>query len=60
MENFNCTNLSIFLEKNGKVVSVTGGCVPGPKKEEEHDCTTFQNPKTTICTCNEHLCNGVD
>ena len=60
IENSNCTNPSIFLEKKGKVVSVTGGCVPGAKKEEELDCTTFHNPEKTICTCNKHLCNGVD
>lgn len=41
-------------------MSVEGGCVSGPKKEEEHDCTTFESTGTTICTCNEHLCNGVD
>jgi len=51
---------TITTEKKGKVVSVTGGCVPGPKKEEEHDCTKFDSSGTTICTCNEHLCNGID
>ena len=35
-------------------MSVEGGCVPGPKKEE--DCTDLSG--TTICTCNKHLCNG--
>ena len=41
-------------------MSVTGGCVPGAKKEKEHECTTFDNTGETICTCNKHLCNGVD
>ena len=40
-------------------MSVEGGCVSGPKKEEDHDCTTYQSAGITICTCNEHLCNGV-
>ena len=56
----NCTNPSNFLEKKEKVVSVEGGCVSGPKREDKHDCTTFQSSGTTICTCNENLCNGVD
>ena len=38
-------------------MSVEGGCVSGTKKEEYHDCTEISG--TTICTCNEHLCNGV-
>ena len=37
-------------------MSVEGGCAPGPKKEE--DCSDLSG--TTICTCNKHLCNGVD
>ena len=41
-------------------MSVKGGCVSGPQKEEEYDCTTFDSSGTTICTCNKHLCNGVD
>ena len=46
--------------KKGQVVSVEGGCVPGPKKDEDHDCTTFPSSGKEICTCNKHLCNGVD
>ena len=45
--------------KNGKVVSVEGGCVPGPKKEQDHDCL-INDSGSTICVCNKHLCNGVD
>ena len=41
-------------------MSVEGGCVPGPKKDEDHDCTTFPSSGKEICTCNKHLCNGVD
>ena len=39
-------------------MSVTGGCVPGAKNEKALDCTDMSG--TTICTCNEHLCNGGD
>ena len=41
-------------------MSVTGGCVPGAKNEKDLDCTTFDSSEKTICTCNEHLCNGGD
>jgi len=52
---------TVTTKEKGKVVSVTGGCVPGPKRPKDHDCTTFPgNPPVTICTCSEHLCNGVD
>ena len=39
-------------------MSVKGGCVPGPKKEKDHECSDMSG--TTICTCNKHLCNGND
>ena len=45
--------------KNGKVVSVEGGCVPGPKKEKGHDCL-INDSGSKICVCNKPLCNGVD
>ena len=45
--------------KNGKVVSVEGGCVPGPKEEKDHDCN-INDSGSTIFVCNKPLCNGVD
>ena len=50
IENSNCTNPSILLEEKGKVVSIKGGCVAGPKLPDDHDCAKLG--KSTICTCN--------
>jgi len=49
---------TVETSKKGKVVSVTGGCCCGPKKEKDYDCAELS--RSIICTCNYHLCNGID
>jgi len=49
---------TVTYEEKGKVVSVKGGCVAGPKRPDDHDCAKLDNAR--ICTCNFHLCNGID
>jgi len=50
---------TVTTKKKGRVVSVTGGCVPGPKEDKDVDCSEFPGGQT-ICICNTHLCNGYD
>jgi len=52
----NCQTVTI--KKKGKVVSVRGGCVSGPKTDKDWDCSELAS--AYICICSTHLCNGVD